>query len=110
MQIFMMLCVVFLSIIGLSEIIHSLQLKLYKSKNRMNKIMLCILNDNTAELDLRYIAEQCKWLGKEFADEVFCINNVKSSDTYNLLNQLVIQNNFKLTTKDELVSLIESEK
>lgn len=108
MQIFIILCIIFLSIVGLSEVIHTLQLKLYKTKST-NKIMLCILNDSTAELDLRYIAEQYKWFGREFADQIFCINNIKSSDTYNLLNQLVKQNNFKLTTKDELVSLIESE-
>ena len=106
----MILCVIFLSIIGLSEIIHSLQLKLYKTKKSMNKIMLCILNDNTAELDLRFLAEQYKWLGKEFADKVYCINNVKSSDTYNQLNSFAKQNNFKMTTKEEFVSLIESEK
>ena len=71
--------------------------------------MLCILKDETAELDLQYIIEQANWYGKDFVDRIVCINQIKSADILNVCKKIARINNIKITVQDELLNVINLE-
>ena len=63
-------------IIGVSEIIHNLALSLFKTKYINNNTLLCYLDDNCAELNLRYVIEQKNWHGRRFAGKIIAISDI----------------------------------
>lgn len=67
----------FFAIIGLSEIVHYIQLALLDTKNKSSKVLCCILKGDRAELDLRYVIEQYNWSGRKYADKIVAINCIE---------------------------------
>ncbi len=80
MSVFIFLFILFLSVIGLVDLMHSLQLALLNVKNSKCKVVCCLLCDENAEMNLRYVIEQQKWLGQRYADRIVAVNYL--SDTH----------------------------
>lgn len=68
------LLVLFLSVVGLSELIHAMHLRFLRAKRKRKTCVVCLLNDDFCELDLRYVLEQYNWSGKVFAEKVIAID------------------------------------
>ena len=79
----------FMCIVGISEMIHNFKLFLIKP-DEYEKINICFLKGNKAELSLLHAIEQRKWHGKLFASKIIAIDLANSdtvSDNCNLLAQ-----------------------
>ncbi len=70
MTVLIYLLVVFLSVVGFCEIVHSLWLRFLSPNIRGKKVLLCFLSSDTPDLELRYIIEQSEWNGYKYADEI----------------------------------------
>ena len=98
-----------LLIIGLSDIIHNINLCLLKIKDINNNTLICFLEDNSAELNLRYVIEQKKWHGNSFAGRIIAINNIKSQETINKCKNLAQRYEIDFFTLVEFINLLKSE-
>jgi hypothetical protein len=68
------LFVVFLSVLGLCDLIHSCRLLFLKSKTDSDRIIFCLLKDAKAELRLSFVIEQYKWHGDSFCNKIVAVN------------------------------------
>lgn len=109
MNILLILIAVFVFLVGLSDLIHSIKLNMLSSRQKNNKILLCVLTDESAELDLQYIIEQSNWLGRKYSDKILCVNRIKSFETLNICKSIANKNNIKFILDEELASTIKSE-
>ena len=109
MNILLILIAAFVFLVGLSDIIHTVKLNMLNSGHKNNKVLLCVLTDESAELDLQFIIEQSNWLGKKYSDKILCVNRIKSLETLNICQNLANKNNIKFILDKELASTIESE-
>ena len=104
MSVIVLLLILLLSVIGLCDIIHSIKLALLKVKNGKNKLMFCVLKDESSELSLRYVIEQHKWSGKQFADKIVvvnCLNNTSAIERCKVLSEYY---DFDFIEKDDILS------
>lgn len=100
----------FLAIIGLSEIVHYIQLALLDTKNKTSKILCCVLKGDRAELDLRYVIEQYNWCGRKYADKIVAINCVDNNkDIINSCKYLSEQNRILFADKEDFLKHIIGE-
>ena len=65
------LFLLFMSVVGLCEIIHFFSLAIFDSKKLKNKFMFCLLKEDSAELELHFVYEQYSWLGRKYADKIY---------------------------------------
>lgn len=100
---------VFVCLIGLSEIIHATKLFFLKSNKFNNKIMLFVLTDEMNDLDFQYILEHISWNGYKHIDKVLCLNRTSSDAKHNLFYNLTKQNGISFIEEDELINIIRSE-
>lgn len=79
MSLVIYLLLLFLAVLGLSDIIHSIVLRFYYSKKNKGKVMCCILKGEIADIQLRYVIEQYNWMGEKYADKIIavdCVNDL----------------------------------
>ena len=107
MNIFLVCISIFVGLIGLSELIHTIKLSCLSSKNLKNKIMLYVLTDVNTELDFEYILEQINWNGYKHFNKVICINKIKSDEKQILFKNLTSQNGISFISEDELINQIK---
>lgn len=105
---FFIITFVFVFIIGVSDIIHSFKLKLFNTVGIKSNILVCYLNDISAELNLRYVIEQRNWYGQSFAGQIIAINNINSIGVL-LECQKIAQNyDVKILTPEEFSHMIKN--
>ena len=101
---------VFLAIIGLSEIVHYIQLALLDTKNKGSKVLCCVLKGDKAELDLRYVIEQYNWSGRKYADKIVAINCIDGNkDIVYFCKNLAEKNRVLFANKEDFLKYIIGE-
>lgn len=96
-----------LAILGLSELIHMLKIKItYPTKKNKNYILIILTKENATE-QIKYIADKLQWSGKNYADGVFAIYNdeVDLNSCYDLVSRY----NIMLCSPEELALLLKQE-
>ena len=68
------LFVFFISVIGLSELIHAIWIGFIKPKAKHRKILLCLLCGDFADLQLKADYEEMLWHGRSYADEIIGVD------------------------------------
>lgn len=96
------LFVFFLSVIGLSELIHATWVGFIKPKAKPRKILLCVLFGDFADLQLRYAYEEMLWHGKTYADELVAINLISDDAVAQRSIQFAKSKEIKIIKIDEL--------
>lgn len=92
---------VFVFIIGISDIIHNSKLYLFKSKSITNNVLICYLTDDSAELNLNYAIEQQTWYGPNFIRQIIAINNIESFEILEQCEKIAEINNINIITPEE---------
>lgn len=105
---FLILTIIFVFIIGVSDLIHSFRLKLFKTSDINQNTFICFLYDNSAELNLRYAIEQRNWYGQSFAGKIIAINNIDSINVLNECQKIAQNNDVSILTPDEFSCMIKS--
>lgn len=72
MKIFLAFILLILSVIGLSEILHSFKLFLLKPK-RCDAFVVCPLNDEYSVLKLKYVIEKLRWNKINYAEQIVAV-------------------------------------
>ena len=92
MQYLIYLIFLFVSSVGLSELIHSVWLFLSTKKRKNNKILLCYLSNERPDLELRYVSEQVRWNGSGYADKVVAIAYIDDESLLNRCSEIAKTN------------------
>ncbi len=87
------------SVIGLSEIVHNIHLYAL-SKKVKNITLICRLGEKFPDLELKYLSEQKKWFGSNYAEKIVAIANI---DERELLDKCI-----KIASKEDIL-LINNE-
>lgn len=74
MVVILYILLLFLSVVGLCDLIHSARLSFLRFRSAKGKILVLKLKDKFAEFDLRYVIEQYNWSGSKYADRVIAIS------------------------------------
>lgn len=102
MEIIIYFCILYLSVLGLCEIVHFISLVLLDNKKRKNKVVLCLLKDDKAEMDLRFVAEQYDWQGRKYADRVFAVNFLPEGDVLSRCEVIAERYDIKIIAPNEI--------
>ncbi len=101
------LFVFFLSVIGLSEIIHGVWIAFIKPKSKPRKILLCVLCGDFADLQLKAAYEEMLWHGRSYADELVCIDGAVDELVLGRCLEYAKQKQIKIIKKNELYGVID---
>ncbi|MBR6573233.1 MAG: hypothetical protein IKK77_05915 [Clostridia bacterium] len=96
------LFVFFLSVIGLSELIHTVWIGLIKPKAKPKKILLCVLFGEFADLQLRTAYEEMLWHGKAYADELIAVDLISDEAVSQRSIEFAKNKEIKIIKTDEL--------
>ena len=103
------LFIFFLSVIGLSEVIHAIWIALIKPKTRCDKILLCVLCGDFADLKLRAAYEEILWHGKSYANELVGVDLITDELVRERCLEFAECKNIKIVRKDELYGVIDGQ-
>ncbi len=109
MEIIIYLLLLFLSVVGLCDIIHCVRLSLLDIKGEANKIICCKLNGKFADLQLRFVIEQYNWFGRKYADKVIAISYLDDERLIDRCKYIADRHNIQFINHTELHNLINSE-
>ena len=81
-----LICVLLLlAVSGICDIIHSVRSWLISSERPRNNISVLYLKEGTAFSQLKYIAEQYRWFGADFAEYYIAVTDeLKHNDIVDL--------------------------
>lgn len=109
MIIFFYLLVLFLSVIGLSELIHAMHLRFLRAKRKRKTCVICMLKDSFSELDLRYVLEQYNWSGNVFAEKVLAIDCLDDKDVSDRCQAVAERNSVEFIKLEDLENFLKTE-
>ncbi len=109
MSVIVLLFIIFLSVIGLCDILESIKLLLLRDKKQKNKIICCMLKNEASEISLRYIIEEYKWSGKFLADKIVVVNYLKDSKVAVRCKELAEYFGFDFIEEEMLLSYLNME-
>lgn len=109
MEILIYLLLLFLSVIGLCDIIHSLRLSFLNVKHSKSKVVCCILKDDLADLQLQFVIEQYNWSGKRYADEIIAVNCLDDPQLIERCRRIAHNNKVRFVEKCEIHNLLNTE-
>ena len=93
----------FLSVIGLCEVIHFLTLILFDTKSCRNKVVCCLLKGRTADIELQFVVEQFKWMGRKYADRIIAIYSLDiKKDVLNRCEEIALKNGVEIIASNEV--------
>ncbi len=67
--------VLFLSVLGLAELMHEINLRLASPHRKAVTYSVVFLKGEDAEQQLAFAIEQQKWLGKAYSDYIIAVNS-----------------------------------
>lgn len=73
MKIIFVLVLLFLAIFGLSDLLHNAKLLLFKP-HRNDAFVVCLLDENSSELNLKYIVENVSWKYTNYNKRIVAID------------------------------------
>ncbi|MBR7071128.1 MAG: hypothetical protein IKI29_03075 [Clostridia bacterium] len=89
---FLLICWALLALFGLSELLYELWAIMTVSKKSRKKDVIFLLEDETAEEQLRFIRLQRRWWGNNFAQRIFVVAD-GLSDAYAAACRRFCENN-----------------
>ncbi len=90
LEAFIFTLIIFLAIIGISEVLHLLAQFIVKPKKRANKYLIIPLDSSDAEQQILSVLCEFKWSGKKLADKVIFLTDALEANTAQRL-----ENNYK---------------
>ena len=99
--------VIFLSVLGLAEIIHGLNLRVTAPRRKAVTYSVVFLTDQDAEEQLAFAIEQQKWLGKAYSDYIIAVNSGISEKSDKACRYIAEKNGAQYCTPSELKKKIE---
>ncbi len=90
-----------LSVIGLSDLIHWVWIRIIKPKGRLKKTLLCYISGDFADLQLKIAFEELLWYGKSYADELIAVYCNIEESVFSRCLEYSKQNNIRLISNDE---------
>lgn len=110
MSVVIYLFLLFLSVIGLCEVVHYLSLLLFYKRSLKNKHLICLLKDDLCDLELQFIIEQYSWLGNKYADKIFAVNFLDTdSELYGRCQEIAAKNNIQIVEPREIENILLTE-
>ncbi len=109
MIIFFYLLILFLSVVGLSELIHAMHLRFLKAKRKKKTCVVCMLKDSFSELDLHYVLEQYNWSGNVFAEKVIAVDCLTDKDMSERCQSLAEKNAIEFMKFEDLENYLKTE-
>jgi len=73
MQMVIYIFLIFFSVVGICDIIHSIHIRLILPRKCFKKIMICQLDNKDYATQLNYLLEQYKWYGTKCFDKFICL-------------------------------------
>lgn len=70
-----MAVVLLLAVLGLSELMHGINLRITAPRRRAVTYSVVFLTDEDAEQQLSFAVEQQRWLGRAYSDYIIAVNN-----------------------------------
>ncbi len=96
------LFVFLLSVIGLSELIHTVWISFINPKAKPKKILLCVLCGDLADLQLRAAYEEMLWHGRSYADELIAVDLIDDEGVLARSREFAQNKSIKIIKKNEL--------
>lgn len=94
---------VFLSVLGLCEVIHFLSLSLLDNKKNRNKVVCLVLRGRTADIELQFVVEQFRWMGRKYADKIIAINALDTDEEMlNRCSEIALKNGIEIISFDNV--------
>lgn len=103
-EIFVLIIISLLVILGLSEVIRMLRLYIYLPKKKALSYLVISLSPNDAESQLRFVGEQYLWQGKRLADNVIAVNDMLEGDLKENCRKIAQKYNIIFCSGNELCS------
>ncbi len=73
---------VIFALLGISEFLHILKIRLILPKGKTNTRLFINLKEETALKQITFVGEQYIWLGRKYADAVFAVGSDLSEETF----------------------------
>ncbi|MBQ1187005.1 MAG: hypothetical protein IIX54_04895 [Clostridia bacterium] len=73
MKLFLAFILLFLAVYGLSDILHSAKLLLFRPQKN-NDFVVCLLDESSTELDLNYLVEDVSWKRANYNKRIVAVN------------------------------------
>ena len=109
MTIIIYLFLIFLAVIGLCDLIHTIRILFLRPHKNNGKVLLCFLNNNFAELQLAFIIEQYKWHGNKYCDKIVAVDCQHNDDVSNRCYALSQRHEIEFLKREDLCNYICSE-
>ena len=90
---------IFLAILGLSEIIHTTKKWILSSLKRGKRIIILVASDNDFHREILNLYYDFKWQGNKLAQEIFVDNSNISNENNDEFNNLINKTGFKILKK-----------
>lgn len=73
-KIILFFCVLILSLMGLTELLHKIWMFMLKPKTKAEKYLVVLLKDKNAQQQLNYAQEHLRWTGEECAQGLIAVD------------------------------------
>ncbi len=87
---------IFLAILGLSEIIHITKKWILSSLKRGKRIIILVVSNNDFHREILNLYFDFKWQGNKLAQEIFVDNSNISNENNDEFNNLINKTGFKI--------------
>ncbi len=101
--------VLFLSVVGLCDIIHTLKTSLWYTKKQNSKILLCLLRDAKADVQLGFVAEQYRWFGHKYADRIYAVKDCPHNDVILRCERIAYNNDIDVIDLEDIGKIFSTE-
>ncbi len=102
--------VLFLSVLGLAELMHGINLRVTSPRRKAVTYSVVFLNGEDAEEQLAFAIEQQKWLGKAYSDYIIAVNSGISEKSDKACRYLAEKNGADYCSLYDLKGKVESMK
>ena len=102
----LLIVAIHLAILGLAELIHGIWLILITPRRAVKSFAVIWLVDGYAEQQLRFAAEQARWLGYNYAENVIAVNSDLSEENFRNCKYIAERNNILFCPAEDLEEMI----
>lgn len=107
-EIILLSIAVILLILGFAEVLHNIKLLILSPKHKTLEYALVILSSDTPQLQIKYIAEKCRWQGEKYAKGVFAVNSFVNKDDFEVCKRLSDKYNINFCSAEEVCDYINT--
>lgn len=101
--------VLFFSVVGLCDVIHTLKTSLWYTKKHKNKILICLLSDEKADVQLGFVAEQYRWFGRKYADKIYAVKACMPNEVVSRCERIAFENDIDIIDLEDVGKMLSTE-